>query len=136
MKGQAFIYHTIDQLIVVADLFICQSRYVLKSHDLGLTWSSPADGNLTDTLLEGKDGISMMQFGEGQGVVLPSTGELLVCGWFKEKGREPGEQDTTDSVACLSSLNGSHWAIKGRLPPPPLSPAAPAAMHAPSPTAP
>ena len=53
-------------------------------------------------LLEGDDGISMMQFGEGQGVVLPS-GELLVCGWFKLKGRPPGELDKTDSIACLSS---------------------------------
>ena len=64
--------------------------------------SPPSAGNLTDMLLEGDDGISMMQFGEGQGVVLPS-GELLVCGWFKLKGRPPGELDKTDSIACLSS---------------------------------
>ena len=64
--------------------------------------SPPSAGNLTDMLLEGDDGISMMQFGEGQGVVLPS-GELLVCGWFKLNGRPPGELDKTDSIACLSS---------------------------------
>ena len=91
-------------------------------------------------LLEGDDGISMMQFGEGQGVVLPS-GELLVCGWFKLKGRPPGELDKTDSIACLSSTvrtrffaghkevpgfeetdraqdSGESWSIKGRLPAP------------------
>ena len=48
--------------------------------------------------------------------MLPSGG-LLVCGWFKRKGRPSGEQDSTDSIACLSSVDsGETWKIKGRLP--------------------
>jgi|EP01043_Picozoa_sp_COSAG02_P000330 sialidase-1 len=95
------------------------TTYVISSKDEGATWSSPSAGNLTDMLLEGPDGISMMQFGEGQGVVVPGTGELIVCGWFKRKGRPPGELDKTDSIACLSSVDaGANWKIKGRLPAP------------------
>lgn len=40
-------------------------------------------------------------------------------GWYKLKGRPPGEQDKTDSIACLSSADsGDTWKIKGRLPTP------------------
>ena len=62
--------------------------------------------------------ISMMQWGEGQGLVL-SNGDLLACGWFKNAGRKPGEGDTTDSVGCVASSDrGQSWTLRGRLPTP------------------
>jgi hypothetical protein len=92
------------------------TAYVLRSTDRGSSWSKPADGNLTDMLLQ--HNISMMQWGEGQGLVLPN-GDLLACGWFKQAGREPGESDATDSVACVaSSDHGKSWSLRGQLPMP------------------
>ena len=104
------------------------TTYVLKSKDDGVTWSKPAEGNLTGMLLEGDDGISMMQFGEGQGVMLPSTeagrgggnrgSEMMVCGWYKPKGTPAGEFNNKTSIACLHSTDqGETWSIKGRTPP-------------------
>ena len=95
---------------------IYTTAYVLRSSDHGTTFSKPADGNLTDMLLQSN--ISMMQWGEGQGLVLPN-GDLLACGWFKQAGRRPGESDTTDSVACVaSSDHGRSWSVRGQLPTP------------------
>ena len=92
------------------------TAHVLRSSDQGQSWSAPADGNLTGMLLQ--QNISMMQWGEGQGLVLPN-GDLLACGWFKQAGRQPGESDVTDSVACVaSSDHGRSWSVRGRLPTP------------------
>ena len=44
------------------------TTYVISTRDFGVSWTAPSAGNLTDMLLEGPDGISMMQFGEGQGL--------------------------------------------------------------------
>jgi hypothetical protein len=92
------------------------TAYVISSTDQGQSWSKPADGNLTDVLLQ--QNISMMQWGEGQGLVLPN-GDILACGWFKTAGRRAGEADATDSVACVaSSDSGRSWNVRGRLPTP------------------
>ena len=64
-----------------------------------------------------RSNISMMQWGEGQGVVLPGGDGLLLCGWFKPAGTPAGELRGNTSVACIASTDaGESWEVRGQLP--------------------
>ena len=87
--------------------------FFISSDDFGLTWAPPV--NLTDLLLPSSrfpGGIDFVQFGEGQGVQLPS-GRLVVCGWYGYY-----KTDFDRGVACLvSDAHGAEgtWRIGGTM---------------------
>jgi hypothetical protein len=103
---------TPTQLPQVAKCNNTQS-FVLRSADGGVSWSTPADGNLTN-LFAGQPW-QMMQFGEGMGLVLPDR--LLTCGWIGTTLAANGGVVGYAGVQCIKSTDdGKTWVLAGLLP--------------------
>jgi hypothetical protein len=87
--------------------------YVVRSTDAGETWTSPADGNLTN-LFSGHTW-QMLQFGEGMGLVLPDR--IFTCGWIGSTLAANQGSFGHAGVQCIKSMdNGKTWFLAGRLP--------------------